>query len=184
MTVGAAYSLFEDGSSTERHAHDIVERTRFPLSALGTQDRNLSKLYRHWNSLRRDGLLPHRSDIEPARLKQFLGRLHIVDVSSDSPEDYWFRLFGSRVHLDGGRDYTSLHLKDYPHKAFRRAVMQDYFDVVSSGVPSYHRVAALQDSLTYSYSRLILPLTNGSADNHRLTHLLVCVHDNAERAAH
>lgn len=173
-----------DTLMTERHDHDVVERVRFPLAKLEMQDPALWELYQHWNSLRRDGILPNRNDIDPLHLKPYLGRLHMVDTSSESPENYWFRLYGSRIILDGGRDYSKLHLKDYPHEAFRRAVTQDYWDAVSSGVASYHRVAAYQNYLTYTYSRLILPLTNETVAINRVSHLLVYIHSDGQVSQH
>jgi hypothetical protein len=157
---------------SERLASDHIERVRLPLAALAQDDPHTLDLLRRWEDLRQGGLLPLKTDLDPLALKPFLGRVHIVETTAENPENYFFRLWASDVRFDGGSDYTSLHLRDYPHAPYRKAVMQDYWDAVNSGVPAYHRVFAINDSRLYEYARLILPFSkDGTAVSHLLVHV-------------
>ncbi|HLI10838.1 MAG TPA: PAS domain-containing protein [Alphaproteobacteria bacterium] len=162
-----------DNHVIERENADVFERVRLPLGDLERFDPQMIPLLRYWESLRRGGLLPAKSDIDPLSLKKFLGRIHFIDTHAAEPEQYCFTLWGSGCHLDGGQDYTRLRIGDYPSAAWRRAVTQDYQDVVKFGVPAYHLVSALHNYQRYEYSRLILPL---SENGRQVTQLLVHVH--------
>src|SRR5438552_4076168 len=142
----------------EREESDIVERIQLPVSRIQPEDQNMAELVAYWRSLRPDGLLPARKMLDPVAMKRFLGRLHIVDTSADRPEGYFFRLWGTAVSLDRGKDYGKMFVGDYPRSSWRRAVMQDYADVVKTGTPAYHLVNAQLDFVSYQYARLILPL--------------------------
>jgi hypothetical protein len=158
----------------EREESDVVERIQLPVSRIQAEDSNMAELVAYWRALRPDGLLPSRKLLDPVAMKRFLGRLHIVDTSAPRPEGYFFRLWGSSVSLDRGKDYGKMFVGDYPRSSWRRAVMQDYADVVKMGTPAYHLVNAQLDYVSYQYARLILPLAE---DGRTVNQLLVHIHE-------
>jgi hypothetical protein len=160
-------SEFRDGA-------DYVRRLRFPLECMGGEDIALAPALGHWKELDRGGLLPDRRSIDPLKLGQLLGTVHIVDASDRDPLNYYFRLWGSRISLDRYHNYTKLRLGDHPYPVLRDTVLEDYRTVVETGVPSYHQHSARLNFLGYSWSRLILPFAD---DGRRVTHLLICVNE-------
>jgi hypothetical protein len=102
------------------------------------------------------------------------GRSHIVDTTADRPDGYFFRLWGSTVSLDRGADYTKQRLGQMPHTTMRDAAIEDYADVVATGVPAYQLVCHVQNFMPYSYSRLILPL---ASDGRRVDRILVSINE-------
>jgi hypothetical protein len=156
----------------EREDRDFAERVQLPLSRIQPEDAKMADLLAYWRGLRPDGLLPSRKMLDPIEMKRFLGRLHIVDTSAERPESYFFRLWGSALNFDRGKDYGKMFLGDYPRGCWRRAVMQDYADVVKIGVPAYHVVQAQLDFVSYQYARLILPLAeDGRTVNQLIVHI-------------
>jgi hypothetical protein len=162
----------------ERDNADLFDRVRLPLVKIGRHDPQMLPLLEYWNARRADGLLPKRADISPLDLKKYLGRLHIVDTRASNPDGYRFKLWGSGCYIDGGTDYTNLHVGEYPSSPWRKALAQDYRDVVSFGVAAYHVVSAVHDFSRYEYARLILPL---SEDGRVVTGLLVHSHKRPAR---
>jgi hypothetical protein len=85
--------------------------------------------------------------------------------------NYFFRLFGSRVSLFGGEQYTQRRLVDLPDPELAQQTASDYFNVVNKGCPAFHKMKVRVDHRTRDYTRLLLPLTN---DLRQTTQLLVC----------
>jgi PAS domain-containing protein len=115
----------------------------------------LMGLYRYWESLRPEGLLPKRADFDIQHLRPVLGMTCVVDVSADNPDDYFVRLFGSEIPL--GTDMSRHRVGDYPSPPYRDMLAQDYKTAREVGAPLYHEIAALIDDKRHSYARLILP---------------------------
>jgi len=137
-----------DGCLPRTDCGDTFKRVRLPLSDIPDHDPAMVPLLHYWQMRRRNQALPAKREIDPTQLKQFLGRLHIVDTHADDPECYFFALWGSNCYLDGGTD---------AHE---------------SGVPAYHLVHAINHHGPYECSRLTLPL--GERGTH-VTHLLLYV---------
>jgi hypothetical protein len=100
----------------------------------------------------------------------------MVDVGAEDPMQYRFRVYGTSVRQVVQQDSAEILLGACPSKALREAAIEDYTAVVFSGTPAYHQIVALIDYVTYSYSRLILPLAE---DGRRVNMLMVCI--NARR---
>lgn len=153
-------------------ATDIVKRRRLPLDQISPEDEKLRWALAYWQSRRRDGLLPARKDVDIVELRPVVGTTHLVDVSADDPAKYRFRIYGTAVRQVIQNYTTELVLGAWPSKALRDSVIEDYSAVAFTGTPSYHHVVALIDYVTYSYSRLILPMAN---DGRQVNMLLVCI---------
>jgi len=71
-------------------------------------------------------------------MKRFLGRLqHRRHQARRVRKAISSASGAARSSLDRGKDYGKMFVGDYPRSSWRRAVMQDYADVVQSGVPAY-----------------------------------------------
>lgn len=68
-------------------------------------------VFSYWASLRRDGRLPARADIDPARLKKLLPTVSLTDVL-DGPLDYRIRLAGTALYPVYGCEITGKGLRD------------------------------------------------------------------------
>jgi hypothetical protein len=153
---------------------DVVRALRWPWECIAAEDAEFRDALAYWQSLSPDGLVPRPADIDPVKLKRLLGWIHKVDTSDADPSNYFFRLFGSNVSLEQFDSFKGLRVSDYPSTPYRDAAMQDYHDVVVSGVPTYQQVLARVNYREYAYGRLLLPL---AADRRRVTQLLVFIHE-------
>lgn len=153
---------------------DLVRAVRWPWECIAPEDGNFVEALQYWQSLRRDGLLPRPRDIDPVKLKPLLGWTHKIDTSDPDPINYYFRLWGSNVTLEEFTSFKGLRISDYPSAPYRDAAIQDYRDVVTSGVPTYQQVLARVNFRSYAYGRLILPL---ASDERHVNQLLVMIHE-------
>lgn len=157
-------------------SNDVVRRRAQPLDLMATEDERLDFAYRYWTGKRQNGLLPARKDIDVIDLRPVIGAMHIVDVAAADPNEYRFRVYGSKVRMRRFQNYTNHCVGDHPSETYRSAVAEDYLSVVATGVPSYQQIVARIDHINYSYSRLLLPLAD---DGRRVNMLLVCINDRA-----
>lgn len=155
-------------------ATDVIRRRNVPCSRIPDADHKLRAAYQYWQGKRKDGLLPARRDMDILDLKALMGHMHVVDVADREPADYRYRLFASNVPLDRFKNYTNMRLGDYPSEAYRRTVMEDYLACVTTGVPLYQQIVASIDYVSYSYSRLLLPVAD---DGRKVNMLFACSND-------
>jgi hypothetical protein len=152
--------------------HDVVRALRLPWECIAAQDGLLIEAMGYWRSLGQQGMIPEPRSVDPIMLKPLLGWTHKVDTSDPDPANYYFRLWGTNIPLERHKAFTGLRVSEYPSEPYRDAVMQDYRDVVATGVPTYQHVLARINYLEYSYTRLILPL---ATDRRNVNQLLVCI---------
>ncbi len=157
-----------------RQGNDSYKRVRLGPDEMCKADKRLGEALRYWNSLRSGRRLPSRSQIDLPMLKPLMGWIHVVDTAATSPGEYFYRLWGSRVRLDRGKDHTRMLLGACPWPILRDAIMQDYGDVVATGEPTYHLISHTIDYARHSLARLLLPL---AADGRRVDQLFVLVNE-------
>jgi len=106
--------------------------------------------------------IPSKDDIDPVDLAKLnmIGTVHILDVSPDNPAHFFFRLYGSKMTLDNGKNYTGLRIGDYPVEIWSTALQEDYLSVKYTGLPRYQHVGAFMNNSTRGYTRLTLPLAS------------------------
>jgi hypothetical protein len=168
MGVGSATVL------KEVRGRDTYKRSRGSLEGISPSDKRLGEALSYWNDLRDGGRLPARSQIDLFRLKALMGWMHVVDTTAATPDGYYYRLWGSSVRLDAGKDHTRMPLSAIPWPLVREAAMEDYADVVATGQPAYHLVSHTIDHLRHSFARLLLPL---AADGRRVDQLLILINE-------
>jgi hypothetical protein len=159
-----------DAEDVVRCDGDVVIRRRVSLwETEPPKNARLMDVYRYWESLRPDGMLPKRSAFDVDRLRPVMGMTSIVDVDTADPFEFRIRLFGSNLPLD--KNMSNLALRDVDRGAYREVLSKDYQNAKMLGVPAYHEVVALLDYRRHSYARLILPF---SLDGRTVNQLMVC----------
>jgi hypothetical protein len=144
-----------------------------PLDSISLEDEWLGQLLRYWRSVRSGWRLPSCESLDPLQLLNIArGRAHIVDTSDSDPEGYRFRIWGTVNSYGGGHDNKTLG--DMPTGSMRDNAIEDYWEVVSTGVPTYQLINHVEKNVPYSYARLLLPL---AADGRRVDRLVVLINE-------
>ena len=81
------------------------------MSASPTSVRSHEELFAYWTSLREEGRLPARAQINPDRFKRHLPTVSLIDVL-DEPRDYRLRLAGTALYGVYGGEITGKRLED------------------------------------------------------------------------
>ncbi|HUI26302.1 MAG TPA: hypothetical protein VL403_09495 [Candidatus Kryptonia bacterium] len=129
---------------------------------------SLDRLFAYWVWLR--GATDCRlRDVDVARVMRtgVIGRLHIVHVGSDDPQDFEFELSGYALPLT---EYKAP--RAHPVRIYADCVLRDYNTVRMTRVPQLHRIRARVEGIGLHYTRLILPLMSSRG---RVSHLMVAV---------
>ena len=172
--MGIVTQLNSSAIIAERRGSDVYKRVRLPLDEIAPADVKLAEMFGYWNGLRQGRHLPARSDIDPMMLKRMMGWTHIVDTSAANPAEYFYRLWGSSVRLDSGKDHTRMYLGGCPWPLLRDAAMQDYAHVVATGEPAYNLITHTVNFTRHSFARLLLPLAK---DGRTVDQLLVMINE-------
>lgn len=128
-------------------------------------------LIEYWHQLRGDAELPNAGDVSPFELKPALGHLILIDVLDDG----WngrFRLYGTRVAENYGRDMTGQFLSDidggnYVSVFFRALYRTAYL----RRAPHYSVHFPPPHVAVESWQRLALPLAGPDG---RVSRFLAC----------
>jgi hypothetical protein len=161
------------GMAARRLARNTSKRLCLPLDAIAPEDEWLGQLLRIWRNARAGWRLPGWEALDPLEtLNIARGRAHIVETRDADPPGYRFRLYGGAVSYHRGR--SNLTLGQMPPGLMREDAIEDYWEVVSTGVPNYQLIHRLEDRLDLSYARLLLPF---AADGRRVDQLLVLINE-------
>ena len=161
------------GLAVRRLTSDASKRLCLPLDAIAPEDEWLARLLRVWRDARAGWRLPACEALDPFETFNIArGRAHIVDTRDTDPAGYRFRLWGTVNSYLPGR--SNLTLGQMPAGLMREDAIEDYWEVVSTGVPNYQLIYRFEDNLRFSYARLLLPL---AADGRRVDQLLVLINE-------
>jgi hypothetical protein len=170
---GAASLSGSCGPVIKAQAGDYSKRLSRPLDSISLEDEWLGKLLRYWRSARSGWRLPSCESLDPLQLLNIArGRAHIVDTSDSDPEGYRFRIWGTVNSYGAGHDNKTLG--DMPAGSMRDNAIEDYWEVVSTGVPTYQLINHVEKNVPYSYARLLLPL---AADGRCVDRLVVLINE-------
>jgi hypothetical protein len=157
-----------DGAVRKVHG-DVLKRLWLPLEAISPEDEWLAQLLGMWRGARAGWRLPACESLDPFEtLNIARGRAHIVYTRDAEPHGYRFRLWGAASSFESS--HTDQTLAQMPLSLMREAAIEDYREVVTTGVPTYQLIHHAENGLAYSYARLLLPL---AADGRRVDQLLV-----------
>ena len=158
----------------DTRGRDTYKRARLTLDAISPSDKRLAEALTYWKGLRDGGKLPSRAQVDLFKLKSMMGWMHVVDTTATTPHGYYFRLWGSSVRLNAGKNHTKMPLGDCPWPLLRDAAIEDYGDVVATGEPAYHLISHTVDFTRHSLARLLLPL---AGDGRRVDQLLILINE-------
>src|SRR6516225_8506216 len=143
---------------------NYVERRPLKLETLPSRGDSLGYLYRYWCDLRAASAWEF-ANIDTVHLERagIIGRLHVVDVSSNDPADFHYELFGHAVPVPRC---------DVPRAAsigiWADSLLRDYNTARLLAVPRLHRIRCSLAGIRYHYTRLMLPFQNAQGSVHRL----------------
>jgi hypothetical protein len=158
-----------DGRVISGLAGASSKRLCLPIDAILPADAWLARLLGIWRDARVGWRLPACESLDPLEaLNIARGRAHIVETREADPTRYRFRLWGAANSY--GTGHTNQTLAEMPPGLMREDAIEDYWEVVSTGVPTYQLIHHAENGLAYSYARLLLPL---AADGRRVDQLLV-----------
>lgn len=162
-----------DGLAIRRQADDFSQRLCLPLAAIAPQDEWFGQLLNIWRHARPRWRLPASESLDTLEVLNIArGRAHIVDTRAADPAGYRFRLWGTVNSYGGG--HTNHTLAQMPAGLMREDALEDYWEVVTTGVPTYQLIHHVESGLPFSYARLLLPL---AADGRRVDQLLVLINE-------
>jgi len=133
----------------------LISDRQLPIDAL--DDDRLVRLFEYWTIRKGDRRMPSRSDIDPLDLKEHMGQLHLIDVLG--PEDFRYRIHGSRVTNPDLTDMTGKSASDYHDTAFASMTTRHYQSCVDAKAPVFHHIVGEIQLHRYEYKRLSLPLS-------------------------
>jgi hypothetical protein len=152
-------------------AGDTSKRLSLPLDAIAPEDAWFGRLLGLWREAQAGWRLPASELLDRYQaLNIARGRVHIVETRAADPPGYRFRLWGEAVPYGVG--YSNLTLGQMPPGLMRDGAVEDYWAVVTRGMPTYQLIQHAENGMAYSYARLLLPL---AADGRQVDQLLVLI---------
>jgi hypothetical protein len=173
-TRGEVAVVSGSGGLTMRgRAGDYSKRLSLPIDAISSRDEWLDQLLRSWRNARCGWRLPSSEALDPLQVLNIArGRAHIVETHDTKPEGYRFRLWGTvNSYGDGHANKT---LGEMPAGSMRDEAIEDYWEVATTGVPTYELISLVDNKIPYSYARLLLPV---AADGRRVDQLVVLINE-------
>ncbi len=167
---GRVVSLWRpDGLAIRQQAEDFSKRLCLPLTAIAPQDEWLGQLLSIWRQARPRWRLPASESLDTFEVLNIArGRAHIVDTTAADPTGYRFRIWGAANSY--GNNHANQTLAQMPAGLMREDALEDYWEVVTTGVPSYQLIQHVENGQLFSYARLLLPL---ATDGRHVDQLLV-----------
>lgn len=162
-----------DGLAIRRQADDLSKRLCLPLDAIAPQDAWFGQLLELWRNARPGWRLPAASSLDTLEVMNIArGRAHIVDTRDPDPAAYRFRIWGAANFYGSG--HANHTLAEMPAGLVRDDALEDYWEVVTTGVPTYQLIHHVENGVAFSYARLLLPL---AIDGRRVDQLLVLINE-------
>ncbi|WP_417450012.1 PAS domain-containing protein [Kordiimonas sp.] len=113
----------------------------------------------YWQALRSDALVPTRADFNPVRVKEFMGRIVIVERLSR--DHFYARLVGTEIVERVGREQTGadfLTLLETPEG--REEQLAFYNAVLDKPCGAYGKRNVITSKGTYHAKFLLLPISH------------------------
>ncbi len=142
------------------------------LCTLAEAPDDIIALEAHWQELRGGRKTPARRDIDPVKLRAYLGYLCILELEH-GPFDFKFSLFGSGIADFLHRDLTKRSVRDFLPAELGQCIFEQLCTTVEGEEPTVYRVEVGYDnpSRTSASYRLNLPLSDdGEGINRILTY--------------
>ncbi|WP_020594174.1 PAS domain-containing protein [Kiloniella laminariae] len=152
--------LMEKLGSPSPHIHWQVDADNLPCE-------ELKFLLNWWEATRAGRFAPMPTDVDPFALRPVLGRVTVLDVL-DGGEDFRYRLYGSAIMNEPGKDLTGQLVSEIwtPLRAFFAIT---YRALLKRREPLYTRHVPHHSLKLSTWDRLILPL----GENGEVSRILV-----------
>jgi hypothetical protein len=132
------------------------------------------EMHEHWAALRGDRVLPHRDDLDPARITRYLPGIMLVDVLWGPPLDFVYRLVGTREVESRGTDPTGRRVAEAYFAATVEDALENYRYVATARAVLYDCERVSKPGNRYvGNEALFLPFTR---DGERVEQILVYSH--------
>jgi hypothetical protein len=122
----------------------------------------LQQLLDYWQAKRGARSFPSRHDLDPLEMPFAIGNLLLLDVVPGDPLRFRYRLWGSNVAQQLGRDMTGHFVDEWEPKEFAEQLHRDYSGVVQRRQPERRVFDEVIGDRLFTHERLLLPL--GEAD--------------------
>ena len=109
---------------------------------------------------------------DPRIGRKLTGLVHVVDVTADDPENFWFTAYGARAAFGEGADFSARPLSEIPSESIRQMAQDNYLRAKHERVTLVSDVNAKDKLFLSRYRRLIVPLSNNMSD---VSHLLIAI---------
>ena len=134
------------------------------LGARITALRAHEELFAYWAKLRRQGILPGRSDLDPADIKRLLPTVSLIQVQNE-PRDYRLRLAGTGLWGVYGGEITGKRLSDIYNSAAAAYWRRELDQLVEEKKPRVgHHSMAWRGASHVTLLWLRLPLASNGRD--------------------
>lgn len=124
-----------------------------------------------WQRMRGTAFAPKKDALDPIDFKAVLPRIMLVEVTTDDPPRFRFRLSGTGICDVHGCDLKHLYAEELTPPEYGRLVQRHYLECYAEREPLAHVIALETTEKLRSYARIVLPL--GDRDGARISHLLV-----------
>jgi hypothetical protein len=114
-----------------------------------------------WESKRRGGRLPARTDFDIDDFKPFLGRVAMLDVV-DGGRDFRFRLYGTVILDQYKREMTGKLASEF-RPDFIVPIMKGYKAAHDTKRPHVDRIDIDAPDMHYVWDRIVVPLASDGA---------------------
>lgn len=121
----------------------------------------LRSLFDYWQSKLRNRRLPDRTDIDPIEIPKLLPNIVLLDVLPDRPDCFRYRLVGTHVVREFGREMTGRTTDDIPDARLKALAVGSFSACRDSGLPMWQEWQRPWAGV-HDYERVLLPLTQGS----------------------
>ena len=122
------------------------------------------QLLRYWKTARGPHVLPHRSAIDPIKLRDWLRDLSIIEIHKGEKR-FFVRLHGTETTENLGQDFSRKYLEDCTTGLANAIAVRPYLTSIDALLPTYSSVEADQLSGVFtSLDRLVLPFTDVDQD--------------------
>jgi hypothetical protein len=135
-------------------------------------DPRVRELISYWDSIRPDGGIPGRQNLDPGKIPSALANIWLIDVRWE-PTRFRFRLVGTRVVEFLGRDPTGCWIDEVYPSFPKSSIEDDFVACAVSGKPRWRRGPPFMEAgKDYALvERIALPLATNGED----TDMLLCL---------
>ncbi|MGH6947344.1 MAG: hypothetical protein ACREDZ_08450 [Kiloniellales bacterium] len=113
--------------------------------------------------------MPPKGAIVPWELPHHIGRLCLIEVVHE-PLDFVYRLDGSNISSSSSEDLKDRSVLQGTPKFIYEHIFADLKASAEAGAPVLWRAFYAHDEVSYSYLRLVLPLTRKSRGDYLMTY--------------